>query len=331
REKSGLVNFGLRFYDAKVGGFINPDPKGLADIPNPYAYMYNNPRSGCDVYGLEPEVFSQQYIGTGRESYDELLRKQSWRETDEILRQNNQNIEENWTHSNNYVPSLLDIPKDRAYFEFNRMDNRTHSFEVGEGDPPWGATVYVNGIQNSLECCKSNALYLSDTLGGTKVHAIYNPSYSHFRDGCNVIRDKCFRVSSNPSMELIQRYVYLQKKLKPDQLILTVPHSYGSLVTRNALRMCPKWITERVTVLGVAPAGSVDKKYCQSFENLFRDCDAVVYLDLFNMIRRCRHYTAVAPHESLIIRNIGDHSFQSPSYKNHLKTIPFKLNKEENK
>ncbi|MCF7852745.1 MAG: hypothetical protein K9M07_05855 [Simkaniaceae bacterium] len=54
-ESTQLTNFGRRFYDPILCSFINPDPKGLDQIPNPYAFMHNNPRSGHDVWGLDPE------------------------------------------------------------------------------------------------------------------------------------------------------------------------------------------------------------------------------------------------------------------------------------
>ena len=51
-----LVNFGRRFYDPVIGSFINPDPKGLDHIPNPYHYLSNNPLTNYDPWGLEQQV-----------------------------------------------------------------------------------------------------------------------------------------------------------------------------------------------------------------------------------------------------------------------------------
>ncbi|MCF7852820.1 MAG: hypothetical protein K9M07_06235, partial [Simkaniaceae bacterium] len=50
---TGLIQFGRRFYDPTIGAFINPDPKGLDAIPNPYTYLYNNPLLHHDPWGLE--------------------------------------------------------------------------------------------------------------------------------------------------------------------------------------------------------------------------------------------------------------------------------------
>lgn len=50
---TGLIHFGRRFYDPTIFAFINPDPKGLSDIPNPYCYLSNNPLLHYDPWGLE--------------------------------------------------------------------------------------------------------------------------------------------------------------------------------------------------------------------------------------------------------------------------------------
>ena len=57
-KETGLIYFGRRFYDPHSLSFINPDPKGLAFIPNPYTYIHNNPLLHHDLYGLEPHTFN---------------------------------------------------------------------------------------------------------------------------------------------------------------------------------------------------------------------------------------------------------------------------------
>ncbi len=51
-EDTGLVQFGKRDYDAKLGRWLTPDPLGFADGPNLYAYVRNNPLILYDPYGL---------------------------------------------------------------------------------------------------------------------------------------------------------------------------------------------------------------------------------------------------------------------------------------
>jgi len=51
-SETGFLNFGRRFYDPKTGRWLTPDPKGLDDGPNLYAYVHNSPLTHFDEYGL---------------------------------------------------------------------------------------------------------------------------------------------------------------------------------------------------------------------------------------------------------------------------------------
>jgi RHS repeat-associated protein len=54
-EESGLLAFGLRYYDPKLGRWISQDPAEFEDGPNRYAYVHNNPLILFDRYGLFSE------------------------------------------------------------------------------------------------------------------------------------------------------------------------------------------------------------------------------------------------------------------------------------
>jgi len=51
-DASGLVYFGRRYYDPKVGRFITRDPLGITDGPNLYSYCHNNSINRIDPWGL---------------------------------------------------------------------------------------------------------------------------------------------------------------------------------------------------------------------------------------------------------------------------------------
>jgi RHS repeat-associated protein len=54
---SGLVYFGARYYDPRIGRFLTQDPLGMVDGPNLYVYAGNNPISFFDPYGFEKRRF----------------------------------------------------------------------------------------------------------------------------------------------------------------------------------------------------------------------------------------------------------------------------------
>lgn len=55
-KETGLIYFGYRYYDPKVGRWMTPDPLGNIDGPNLYAYVHNNPMQYVDHYGLSATV-----------------------------------------------------------------------------------------------------------------------------------------------------------------------------------------------------------------------------------------------------------------------------------
>jgi len=70
-SESGLYYYRNRYYDPRIGRFITRDPLGLADSPNPYLYVLNNPVNLIDPLGLRSQkpwwqkLEEGYYYGTG--------------------------------------------------------------------------------------------------------------------------------------------------------------------------------------------------------------------------------------------------------------------------
>ncbi len=66
-QETGLVYFGKRYYDPKIGRWISPDPVGSIDGPNFYRFCRNNPLKFVDYFGLASETsddeFSEYFYG----------------------------------------------------------------------------------------------------------------------------------------------------------------------------------------------------------------------------------------------------------------------------
>ena len=69
-EASGLINFGMRYFDPSIGQWLTQDPAGFVDGPNLYAYCYNSPLLFYDPYGLSPlDTAYGLGIGVGNTAY----------------------------------------------------------------------------------------------------------------------------------------------------------------------------------------------------------------------------------------------------------------------
>ncbi|HEY5809432.1 MAG TPA: DUF6765 family protein, partial [Povalibacter sp.] len=55
-SESGTYYNLMRDYDPQTGRYLTPDPLGLADGTNPFAYVHGNPISGVDRFGLYDEM-----------------------------------------------------------------------------------------------------------------------------------------------------------------------------------------------------------------------------------------------------------------------------------
>lgn len=73
---SGLIYFGVRYYDPRLGRFITKDPLGMIDGPNVYLYCSNNPVNLIDPLGLCEEETDKENIELSKiqEAIDNLVK-----------------------------------------------------------------------------------------------------------------------------------------------------------------------------------------------------------------------------------------------------------------
>ena len=319
-KKTGLVNFGLRFYDAEVGMFINPDPQGLAEIPNPYAYMYNNPRAGCDVYGLEPDINNQDWALHRDVSYAPNSSDTSdiarYKKTMQIIRENNQSIvpESSW-RLRKYI-SKNHLSEDQAYYEPFEDDNSC-IYKIEGKKVSGGGITFVNGNWNSLEDSKDNALFCSDRNGGAEVSCVYNATRGKYGD---LKKSKlCSRDGRATKASAMQIYNWLEydEGLAPNGYIFHECHSDGAIVTNNSLKMSPKYLKDRLIVLATAPGVHIKNTMCYSVVQLKRRSDLPYRLDAVGHLKenlfKCSTSIYAKRHKSVPWYSL-DHEYQSLSY-----------------
>jgi RHS repeat-associated protein len=77
-SSTGLYSHGFRYYDPIIGRYISRDPLGVADGPNTYSYVHNNPVTGFDKVGLWDEAgmlqeFFKKYGDKGYALYKKMV------------------------------------------------------------------------------------------------------------------------------------------------------------------------------------------------------------------------------------------------------------------
>ncbi|MDN3505099.1 MAG: hypothetical protein P0S95_05955, partial [Rhabdochlamydiaceae bacterium] len=332
REKSGLVNFGLRFYDAKVGGFINPDPKGLADIPNPYAYMYNNPRSGCDVYGLDPQDWNDIKLKHPEETFGPMTEEQTraMNQVNQMLYENNnRNRPKTFGLPTDYTNDFDKIPEGQAYYMPNLNDTESRCSSIGIREVKGAYVMCINGIRCSYVDSLTNAMSIFAKGNGINVDFIYNATYGGVEDVCESA-DNLSRIATKPSALLMYKWVLKLQDTSWNSNILQFGHSQGVLMIRNALRMSPDWVRKRVSVVSIAGAGTISESICHSVDHYERFGDIVPGFDTLGRLRNSHTITRVPRHPDA--PRWGDHAFTSPSYANVIKrSLDSYLNKYEPK
>jgi RHS repeat-associated protein len=67
-DETGLMFFGLRYYNHSLGRWLTPDPAGFTDSMNRYAFALNNPFMFSDLFGLLAE-FNTDNIGASQNPF----------------------------------------------------------------------------------------------------------------------------------------------------------------------------------------------------------------------------------------------------------------------
>ncbi len=174
-EETGLIYFGLRYYDPEIGRWISQDPSGYVEGPNLYAYCNSNPLNVFDRFGLEAESNSskfEEYFYGEVENHCFCERHRTCKrggDLDKTVGSHLPTVKYSYTFEQMFaVPLGIDSWKQHFLFESSKI------YKV-EGDERSDLAVgFINGIDNDFQSAKESAKYLSRLAGGCCVHAVYN-------------------------------------------------------------------------------------------------------------------------------------------------------------
>ena len=187
---------------------------------------------------------------------------------------------------------------------------RSHYYEVGSIELPNGQINLTNGINNHEKDAKKSASLISKYGNGVKVYGLYNATHTAPVDAAECLMGQ---------LGIPTRACFLQKRQwkefarthGPDAKLLQFGHSGGTIVIRNALRLCSKALRDKIIVVAISPAAVVPKSLCYRSFNYACRGDLVPLTDILGNILHQDEIIWLEPHKDA---HFPYHSFNSPTF-----------------
>ena len=280
-EETGLVYFGMRYYNPHLGRWQTTDPAGFVDGMNLYAYVGNRSLMYFDLHGL---------FKTDAKLYKHYS---------ELSTHDTQLNEKELTNMVDYASR--DISRWEYTIEGKKHPTRTQGFG--------------NGIWNSLQDAMQSAQMISNQSGGYEVKGIYNDSR-----GPGALKSivEFFGYKTKEVMNIRTQFArsyletIMQRNNGEDPLYNHSCHSQGAIQTYNALRGIPKAVQQHITVLNENGARIIPKKLCREVVNLRSSRDIIPRLDIRGQIKYHAQVQTIKAHPDA---PLFDHPLSSPTLK----------------
>jgi len=317
-DETGLVAFGLRYYDPKIGRWISPDPAGFEDGPNLYAYSHNNPFKYYDQFGLfsllmgftpldtfpsptecsyMPPVDTYQTV-TPIQVERFMVTDRSYEEHANTMTDMNGAFTFPWCNKGSSFNNLNDMnlmnPITNASFNLPTVKGFYHCMS--------------NGVQND-SITFANSMMNAGMLSGKNVDGIHAMSFSPSYDFAMYLLGRAY--FAHDPVQMILDYWHKCFKECPTAQILHECHSRGAVDVRNALMLLEPELRQQIHVLAVAPGVFIDKHLCGSVVHLVSLGDAIPHLDQGGMARNIETVKFLRPIGKIFP---GDHSFTNATY-----------------
>lgn len=321
-NKSGLILFGLRFYDPKIGRWISQDPAGLFDGPNLYAYLHNNPLNHFDRFGLATESNSQNkfegYMYGEYESHCYCERHRDCKRGGDIGKTPGSHLPK-ITYDDNFEK----LNKDFHYQDQHIKDYYDNSScydlsEDGLPDLPNDLEIgFINGIWNDSKGSRESTRHVSKLSGGYNIHAVYNATHGNDIDlveckmGLNYI-------ATDPVRQLHLMWNNFFRNSSANAKYLMICHSQGAIHVRNALLDYPPELSKRILVVAIAPAAYIYQETCAKVIHYRAEWwrDIVPRIDSDGANRELDSVVNLTSHPDA---STFDHEFMSPTYQGELR------------
>lgn len=306
QHASGLVNFGLRFYDPSLGRWITPDPAGFSDGFNLYSYLHNNPLNAFDRFGLATEVAypNESYMYGEVETHCYCEKHRTCKRGGDIGKQ-----------VNGYPTISHCACFEKMYPDYER--SRLVELRTEKGPLPENMGIgFINGVWNDRKGIEESLDYISKLTGGYNIHGVFNATHGKVIDFKECILGRLF-IATDPVRQLHKMWNSFFEKSAADAKFLMICHSQGAIHTRNALLDYPLELGSRILVVAIAPGAYIYKETCAKIFHYRAplERDFIPRLDFAGARREKDTIITLKSHSEA---HFFDHEFMSPTYKERL-------------
>jgi len=283
-DPTGLICLGVRYYDPKDGRFLSPDPICHPSCLDLYAYANGDPINNRDLDG--------RFASAAYDTVRGVTIKDIAQITLHPLFQLQQAI---WP---------------------NNPSQRYNLSEFGRSELPYSLYVtFNNGMDNTFEEAQKGALYLSDLCYNCNVHAVYGATRGFGNDIIWAIM-AYVGVETDPVALLQDEWKAIFDR-DQDAMIFHITHSRGVIESAQALLRMPEELRRRIQVVGIAPAGYVDRHTCLAVTH-YCSRDFVPLFDVFGARRERTTIINLQPDPEAPWQ---DHRLQSITYKKNIEDV----------
>lgn len=325
--ETGFVYFGHRYYDPIVGRWITPDPLGMDEGPNLYAYVSNNPIGHIDAYGLfeetpwegcqnqqsEPRSFIDKALHTlGRaiEAIGDYLMPIPY-VRDAV----------------SYIGHCL-AGGSRESFSQKGFGGKSHYFDLGRQElNPQANIIFVNGILNSKSNAKKNAEQISQAQNFNNVHVVYNSSHGLIFDVLESLAQKIGFETHSVKMlvKTIKERINALGGTTGGGKLLVEGHSQGGLIVNCALKHLSREEKEMMHIITFGSAHIVSDNVVASADNFVSSRDIIPYVaNPTAHIRRLFNKKEPIKYLKSSYLPFIDHPLRNDTYKQALSTHAYK-------
>ncbi len=337
--ETGLVYFGRRYYLPSAGRFLTPDPAGLTDGLNTYAYLHHSPLTSHDLYGLFSDMPPSITLFTCSFKtdipFDILFRGFGLAMT--FLGALIDNI------GYHLIPDLIGGDQIRIF------GHRLHSSEpapekqqsyfgsVGEITNPNVRQTLVNGIGTFSCDGEEYAGIISSFLDGEKVYYLYNSTEGAIIDLLHSGRSKLGYTDKDARMLAAKwRVLLADMRESGGGIIYHWAFSEGGAITERALSLLTPEERQQIIVNTFGSASLFSKNLAHDVTHYVSVRDGVPMTSPIAYLKAVYCHLTGRPSNVVFIGSFKgipliDHGFKNESYSTAMENVADKILQQRTK